>query len=254
MSILNVKTISSLEKVLPAPTCKATEIKSASVLFGEEFSYQVALKLNDPGHFYTIFEIEIESDLDDCITVYSPRCVPVLLGVYDGFDEDYITKDSALIPDVLEPIHRVTRISPAIYNSVYVSVKVNENVKPGKHTVKLIIKSGNDIFGESVFTLDVIPAKLPKLAIPYTNWFHSDCIATQHNCRVFSEKHWSLIDKYMNMASSHGMNMILTPVITPALDTMVVTERPTVQLVDIFCENEKYSFKFDKLLRWLDLC
>lgn len=56
------------------------------------------------------------------------------------------------------------------------------------------------------------------------------------------------------MASDHGVNMIITPVITPALDTMVGNEKPTVQLLDIACSNGKYSFGFDKLEKWLSLC
>lgn len=42
-----------------------------------------------------------------------------------------------------------------------------------------------------------------------------------------------LIGNYMDAAVKCGVNMILTPVLTPPLDTAVGTERPTVQLVDI---------------------
>ena len=48
--------------------------------------------------------------------------------------------------------------------------------------------------------------------------------------------------------------MRLTLVFTPPLDTYVGGERPTVQLVDVIVENGKYSFNFDKLKRWVDLC
>jgi hypothetical protein len=50
------------------------------------------------------------------------------------------------------------------------------------------------------------------------------------------------------------MNMILTPVFTPPLDTAVGGERPTVQLVDVSKSGETYKFGFDKLKRWVDLC
>ena len=41
--------------------------------------------------------------------------------------------------------------------------------------------------------------------------------------------------------------MDLTPLFTPALDTYVGGERPTVQLVDVYLENGKYSFDFSRL-------
>lgn len=51
----------------------------------------------------------------------------------------------------------------------------------------------------------------------------------------------------------YGSNMILTPIFTPALDTEVGAERPTVQLIDVTpCENG-YSFGFEKLDRFMDL-
>ena len=58
------------------------------------------------------------------------------------------------------------------------------------------------------------------------------------------------MEKYMRLASEHGMNMILTPVLTPPLDTEVGGERPTVQLVDIEIIDGEYHFNFDNLIRY----
>jgi hypothetical protein len=63
-----------------------------------------------------------------------------------------------------------------------------------------------------------------------------------------------LLGKYIRNYSDHGMNMILTPLWTPPLDTKVGGERPTVQLLEIAKEGEVYSFNFSKLGRWIDLC
>jgi hypothetical protein len=56
------------------------------------------------------------------------------------------------------------------------------------------------------------------------------------------------------MVTRYGINVILTPIFTPALDTDPGAERPTVQLVDIEKDGESYSFCFDKLIRWCGLC
>ncbi|MBR2181057.1 MAG: DUF4091 domain-containing protein, partial [Oscillospiraceae bacterium] len=50
------------------------------------------------------------------------------------------------------------------------------------------------------------------------------------------------------------VNMILTPIFTPPLDTEIGSERPTVQLVRIIKNGGKYSFDFSLLDRWVDMC
>ena len=72
---------------------------------------------------------------------------------------------------------------------------------------------------------------------------------------VISEKHWRMCEEYIRTAVRNGVNMILTPVFTPELDTYVGGERLTTQLVDITVEADgSYGFGFDKLGRWIDMC
>ena len=56
----------------------------------------------------------------------------------------------------------------------------------------------------------------------------------------------------MRMAAEHGMNMILTPVFTPALDTEIGKERPCTQLVEITKNDAGYHFDFARLARWVE--
>lgn len=95
---------------------------------------------------------------------------------------------------------------------------------------------------------------LPKQTLIHTQWFHCDCLATWYGVEVFSEDHWKIIERYVKTAADHGVNMILTPIFTPPLDTAVGGERPTVQLVDVEKNGSTYSFGFDKLKRWVDMC
>ena len=257
MKGLIIKNVSSLEKILPERKYRCKETNKGSCLINEEYSYQIAYKaeeyypmcLGGDGIF-----ARVHSDIADCISVYKTRCVSVTRATYENPDDDYISTEACLIPDVLEPYEGCVGVTDSSYNSLWVSVKPGENVKPGKHKIKVEFSFWNEVVGTSEFTLEVIGAVLPELDIPNTNWFHSDCIATVHNCKVFSKEHWKLIDKYMKMAADHGVNMMLTPVITPALDTKKGLERPTVQLVEISCENGKYTFEFEKLGKWLELC
>ena len=48
--------------------------------------------------------------------------------------------------------------------------------------------------------------------------------------------------------------MILTPLFTPPLDTAPGGERLTVQLVDVTVHDGEYSFGFERLERWVEVC
>ena len=48
--------------------------------------------------------------------------------------------------------------------------------------------------------------------------------------------------------------MLLTPIFTPPLDTRVGGERRTIQLVDVYKNGDNYTFNFDKLARWVNMC
>lgn len=63
-----------------------------------------------------------------------------------------------------------------------------------------------------------------------------------------------MIEQYIQTAVKHGMNMILTPLFTPPLDTEIGGDRPTVQLVQVERVGDDYRFTFEKLKRWIALC
>lgn len=254
--MLTIKNISSLEKVLFDSECSAQEINKGSALLNEEFSYQIAFKSQKEEEIsYIPLQIEIESDIAECVSVFIIRNVPVLLNhFYGSGDENYLSRSPGLFPDVLEPYTDYVMVSPKNYGAIWVSVKANDTVTSGAHEIKIIFKNEGEVWGESVFTLDIIGKALPELDIPYTNWFHCDCISSYYGLEPLSEEHWNYIEKYLAVATKHGINMLLTPIFTPPLDTKVGSERPTVQLVDVFCNNGVYTFKFDKLIRWMQLC
>ena len=106
----------------------------------------------------------------------------------------------------------------------------------------------------SFLALDIINAELPAQSLVFTQWFHCDCIASYFNVPMFSEEHWGYIERFVKCAAKNGINMILTPVFTPPLDTAIGAERPTAQLVAVRKTGESYSFDFSALNRWVDMC
>jgi hypothetical protein len=128
-------------------------------------------------------------------------------------------------------------------------------MEAGTYPIQCIFETmeGEELARET-FMMEVIDAALPKQTLWHTEWFHCDCLATWYGTEVFSEAHWSRIEQYIQTAVQHGINMILTPVFTPPLDTEVGGERPTVQLVDVEKSGDKYHFGFDRLTRWVRMC
>lgn len=95
----------------------------------------------------------------------------------------------------------------------------------------------------------------PAQTLLHTEWFHADCLASYYGVAPLSEEHWRILENFIRAAGEeHGINMLLTPVFTPPLDTAVNGERLTVQLVDVRRDAGVYSFGFEKLGRWAGLC
>ena len=252
---LDIKSISSLEKVLPVQEITFSDHKRGTTLKNEEYSYQIAVKALENIHGIKELKLEVESDIATKVSLYNVRCVSVLNPMfYDEPDENYILKGPGMMPDVLDEYSDYVMVSSNYYSSIWVSITVDESVEAGNHDIKIMFKDEEGTWGESSFELDVIDQVLPKLHIPYTNWLHCDCLSSYYETEPLSEKHWELIENYIKTATDYGMNMILTPVFTPPLDTKVGLERPTVQLVDVAFENGEYKFEFEKLLRWIELC
>ena len=100
----------------------------------------------------------------------------------------------------------------------------------------------------------IIAADLPPQELRVTEWFHCDCLADHYGVPVFSERHWEIIGNFVRTAVRNGINMLLTPVFTPPLDTHVGGERPTVQLTDVKKTAGGWEFGFSRLDRWIDMC
>jgi len=255
---MNVSTqlVSSLAKIFPdEDLSKHPKFKSAAALRGEKFTFQMAYRYTEGwGGF---IKAEVESPLKKYIEVKRTELASVLHVGY-GYDDDVLKREPGLFPDILLNCDEEFRLAQNQWRTIWVSVNIPENLKPGKYkiTVRVFMPSSeniNDSLGEETFTIEVLDAVLPEQKLIVTHWFHSDCIAVQYGVPAFSEKHWELLENYFRSFTAHGSNMLLTPVFTPPLDTAVGGERPTVQLVKVTVTKGKYSFDFSQLDRWIKL-
>lgn len=242
--------VSSLQRVFLDGRCDLTEHICDSVLKGERYSYQIAYKSSEK--FFA--EIVIDSPLSQFITVRSVGNVPSELPVYESDCEFCERNEPGLFPDVLFPIenNRVL-IKRQNYYALWITVDLPKDTDAGDYEIKIKLKKDGETISENIFGLHVINAVLPEQKLIYTQWFHSDSIANYYKIPVFCEKFWALVESFIKAAVHTGVNMLLTPVFTPPLDTEIGGERLTVQLVDVKLENGKYSFGFDRFIRWVRL-
>ncbi len=226
------------------------EYTEATALKNEKFNFQIAYTLSEKGRYRT--DADIVSTLKS-VSVRSVGYVPSMMPCYDDHDDYIISDKPGLFPDVLEPISpngfAVTNDRVSV---LWVSVDTTDE-RPAVHHIKIRLRSGDEVLCETVFRLQILNAELARQELIYTNWFHADCLCDRYAVPAFSEEHWQIIGKYIKTASEHGMNMLLTPIFTPALDTAVGHERTTVQLVDVKKDENGYTFGFDKLLRWIKM-
>lgn len=254
--MIELKQISSLEKVRSDDNLKYQEIEEAEVFKGEKYSYQVCVISDlNPGQV----RLSLQSELKDYIELYVVKNSVMDMASYaDCKDADYITKKPGLMPDLLIPAKESNYtmfLASGHISSIWVRVCLPDSVKAGDYTVTLTVSSlAKDESQSKTLKLAIIDGILPDHGIITTQWLHADSIALAHGAEVYSEKHWELIEAYIAMAADIGLNTILTPVITPPLDTAIGVERKNVQLTDIEKTESGYSFDFSKLHRWVDLC
>lgn len=250
---MKVKQLTTMVKVLQNDALDYEEFNSFTALKNERFAYQIAIR-NDESRKQCIRAF-VDADID---------CVDLRREVYcyvnstgctrEDMTDEYIVCDPTYVPDALFPMEDGTiELEPNENAVIFVTAHMDKgSVDAGKHDINVTLVA-EDTKITKTFTLDVIDAKLPERKFMYTNWFHCDGIAYMHKEKVFTEKFWRLLESYMLAASRVGMNMILTPIITPPLDTEMGAERLTVQLVDIEKDENGYSFEFSKLRRWVAL-
>ena len=257
MITFDIRLCDSLEKVLPGSAPRAAESLRFDVWPNETFSFQIAAKaLRDgAGNGETLLFAF------DGLPVRTRRqeLEAVLLATYGGADDNYLTKSAAMIPDALIPYadgeQPYLRCFGDQWGAVWCDVTLPADTAAGEYTlqVKVTTPEGSEVANYTL-TLCVQKDALPPQTLLHTEWFHCDCLADYYNVPAWSEEHWRIVENYMAAAADVGINMLLTPLFTPALDTAIGQERTTVQLVDVTVTNGAYSFGFEKLDRWIALC
>ena len=255
--MLKATLISSLDKVFLDTKLNTIEpLRSANVYRGSVFSFQIAMTESfcDAPHRRFV-GLSVEGIDKSAVEFRTVELIPSYMPAYPTrYDTEYVRTTPGLYPDLLQPLQMEGRV-PCVMGqtrTVWVDLDVSA-LTDGKHDIVINVIDGENILPLTL-KLNVIPASLPEVDFPVTQWFHYDCLASYYNVPVFSDRHWEIVENFIKTFVKCGNNTLLTPVFTPALDTYVGGERPTVQLVGVARDAEgKYTFDFSLLTRFMDM-
>ena len=260
--MIKTKLVSSLEKAFVDDKIENFEpISRISVLRGERLSCQL-LHTQTAENFVWMFyaPLSFSGSLAEYATARDVCNLPVThpVNLPDLYDDNYLRTTPGIYPDLLRPLHQngCAVIACGVLSSIWIEVDIPEDLSAGIHTLTVSLDAQKHKQGVISHTLEVevIDAVLPEQTLKNTEWFHCDSLATYYNVRVWSKRHWEIIENYMRVAVKNGQNMIITPVFTLPLDTAPGGERLTHQLVGVTKTGDEYSFDFKLLDKWIRLC
>ena len=250
---MEIYTISSLEKVFPDRKPTSDFVCGCCSFFKNEvFSFQTAVYWEGNGwDAIRNLDINVESDIANLITVRQVKCVPVGVASYGYIDDNYISNRPGLYPDLLESVGTRFRILTGSWNALWFDITPTDKTTAGQYPITIRLAENGETVCETSLTVTIINSELLPQKLINTAWFYADCLSDYYGTPTFSERHWEIVGNFIKNAAARGMNMLLTPVFTPPLETEQGRERKTVQLIDISLVNGVYSFDFSKLERWI---
>ena len=263
--MLKTKLISSLSRVfVDSSIDDFAPIEKLSALKGERISFQlVHQRVMEEGenmyHYRELFTPKLSGLLAKYATLREVKNVGVELPIVPGNSDEHFERTTpGLYPDVLRPLHYggKTIAKTTLPTSIWIDITIPEDASEiGESELKIeMVNEGGEVKNTESLTVDVIDTVLPEQDLILTQWFHCDSLANYYDVEVWSEKHWEIVENFARVAHKNGINLLLTPTFTPPLDTQVGGERLTNQLVGVTVEGGKYSFNFDLVDRWVDMC
>ncbi len=248
-----------LEKVFHRHSVPPISVEERlSGLNNEVLSWQAVYCLQTPGN-ETRHELcyQLDGPLAEYISVRQVQSVPSGFPCYRETDENYLTTEPGLFPDPLMPLpQRRFFAACRYYGSLWLTLTPPVDARLAGDfplTLRLLDAQTGEALAEATLTLHLVPAALPPQTLLHTEWLHTDCLADYYRLAVFSPDYWRAVRNFVRCAGHAGVNMLLTPLFTPPLDTAVGGERTTVQLVGVTRSAQGYGFDFSRLAQWVAL-
>ena len=257
------KIVSSMDKCFLDDAMAAFHaVKSVSMLRNQQLSLQLAYTETDTyaSHSHRV-KVRVLGALAPYVKIRRVENVPVTMPVYPTrHDENYLRTAPGLYPDVLMPLtyHNSVVVSAGQLRALWFDFIPAGALPAGTYetTIELYepTADGENVYSSQTVNIRIIGADLPENELYVTQWFHCDCLAQYYHVEVFSERHWEIVENFARTAAENGINLLLTPIFTPALDTYVGGERLTNQLIGVTRNGDEYTFDFTLLDRWIEMC
>ncbi|MBR5444913.1 MAG: hypothetical protein IKV57_02245, partial [Clostridia bacterium] len=271
MAALTLAALTSSQNKIFPDTSSVPALETGYAFADEPHHFQLAL-LADTTQF---FPVSVQVCADAPLAVYKTGYVPVVHPMAQAGPEGYARTEAGLYPDPLyerpacpavEKAGQIWReagtkqtINLASCHTVPLWITLNpdgETLAAGEYpvTVRILSLTDGALLETLTCTVHVLPHRLAENRVYYTNWFHCDCLADIYGIEVWSDRFWEILPYWLKNAAKHGMTTLLTPALTPPLDTPVGHERMCVQLADITADgNGGYTFDLSRLERFLRL-
>lgn len=257
--MFKTKLVSSQEKIFIDDSIDDfAPLSPFSTLRGERFSLQLIYV--DEGEAYTfdrrpLLDLTLGGSLAKCATVRDVRNVPVDRPISpERHDDGYLRKTPGIYPDLLTPLRYGGKVVVGRdkLRALWIEVEPEKELF-GAQTLTVTLSYGETSVTHTA-SVDILDVELSGNSPMFTQWFYCDCLASYYNLPAWSERHWEIVENFARLYAKRGRNMIYTPLLTPALNVLPPFERTPSQLVDVTVTNGEYTFGFDKVDRWVDMC
>lgn len=230
------------------------ELKNGTVLKNDFFAFEACMRSEEGGKV----KVSVKSDIAEYLSVCLIKNVYVSHPVYPAnTDTDYLNdKKPGYYPDLMVPVcDGNVELEAEKLTSLWIEADIPSDAKRGTYDIEIAVSDDNGELAKDSFSLEVVDAVLPEQTLVNTQWLHCDCLATYYGVEMMSDRHWEIIETYVKTAVKNGQNMLLMPTFTPALDTQVGGERPTMQLVGVTVNKDGgYDFDFTLVDKWIEMC
>ena len=238
----------SLERFYPSSPARKTAPMDLDAARGGRVSFQVVTRSGAPGKI----KIEVAKAAGVTIQVRRVCYVPMkhLNTDTPAAEADGAGNVPGLVPDPLLPESEY--LAPAnTTNAFWVTLRVLKSAKPGRETIPVLVRFGDDVAKVSVVAeLTIHNAVLTERKdFPVTHWFYCDALSDYYKLKPFEEKFWPILERYIRDLVEHGNDVMHTPVFTPPTDGV---KKPT-QLLQVTKKGDKYVFDWTDVRRFIKL-
>ena len=106
---------------------------------------------------------------------------------------------------------------------VWITLKVPRNAVPGLYNGKFTLSAASGGQADFDVSVEVLPAVLPEppdWTFHLNLWQSPTPVAHAHKVKLWSEKHWQILERYAENFAAHGMKAIMTHIIHDPWDSV----------------------------------